>query len=428
MDDRLIPLMSTSYYLKNWMFRQPVERSWMTRTFAPLGPGCLRAAIMVLCSSTIGAGMLALPYSLSTCGLALGVLLLLVVSLSFIGYYRILVRVSTGFDSHSYLQVVEAYYGTEWKTAVELFVLLFCSGMVAALETMLCELGLVLFPEAISPTTQGRRFLFLTLLSVVVLYPLCRFPQLTSLRYVSILPLASITCVMLLALCDLDSIHWDHMVWEYKLDISVCEAICIMYFSFDASINIPSIHNELSKPSFKRMEKVIFRGLFLITLIYLLFSTLGYATTANSVPVIFVLQRKDNWSIRLSQVLVGLNVILEIPLMIHPVRLCMEQIFMREDGSFGLLGRFALLPLLGLPVLAATFLPNTLLYFKVLGATFTVTTGFIIPSNTHLALLFLKFSNSIVKKVGLFLWTSLLTTPACVCLVHIYQQHIAALP
>ena len=414
MDDRLIPLMSHGYYLKNWMFRQPVERTWAARTFSPLDAGCLRAAIMTLCSSTIGAGALALPYAVSRCGLLLGMLLTVVVGVSFMGYYRILVRVSTGFESHSYLQVIEAYYGSGWKRTMEVFVLLFCTAMVAALETILCELGLALLPTAISPNSEATRFLFLTVLTACILFPLCRFPQLTSLRYVSLVPLMSITCVMLLSLYDLQDLQWDEIVW-FKLDLSVCEAVCIMYFSFDASINIPAIHNELTKPSFKRMEKVIMRGLTLITTIYLLVGSFGYATNADSVPSIFVLQGKSHWPIRISQVLVALNIVVEVPLMVHPVRLCLEQMCLLADGRLCVPGRFMLLPLLLLPVIAAAFVPNTVVYFELLGAVFTVTTGFVVPSKAYLALLFLKFSNSLVKKLALFLWTTVLASIAVVC-------------
>jgi hypothetical protein len=422
MEDRLIPLVSHGYYLKNWMFRQPVERTWASRTFSPLDAGCLRAAIVTLCSSTIGAGALALPYAVSRCGLLLGLALMIVVGISFVGYYRILVRVSMGFESHSYLQVVEAYFGSGWKRAAEVFVLLFCTAMVAALQTILCELGVALLPAAIGPSTQATRFLFLAIINALILFPLCRFPQLTSLRYVSLIPLISITCVMLLSLWDLQDLRWDKVVW-YKLDLGVCEAVCIMYFSFDASINIPAIHNELTKPSFKRMEKVIMRGLTLITGIYLLVGSLEYATNAGSVPEIFVLQAKFHWGTYISQILVALNIIVEVPLMVHPVRLCMEQLFLMSDGKLCVPGRIMLFPLLLLPVIAATFMPNAVMYFEILGATFTVTTGFIVPSKVHLALLFLKFSNSLIKKLALFLWTSLLTAAACVCIFLICDRH-----
>lgn len=39
------------------------ERSWCQRTFAPIGPGSLRGAIFNLVSSSIGAGLLSIPFA-----------------------------------------------------------------------------------------------------------------------------------------------------------------------------------------------------------------------------------------------------------------------------------------------------------------------------------------------------------------------------
>ena len=415
MDDHLIPLMSHSYYLKNWMFRQPVERSWVDRTFSKLDAGCLRAAIVTLCSSTIGAGALALPYAVSKCGIALGAVLMILVSASFIGYYRVLVRVSMGFQNHSYLQLVEAYFGKGWKVTIEIFVAISCMAVISSLQAILCEVALSILPVLLDPKSRAARTLLLGVVNIAVLFPLCRHPQLTTLRYVSIVPLVSVTGVLLMSMIHIQLIPWGELLW-YKLDSGVLEAVCIMFFSFDAAINIPAIHNELKKPSFKRMEKVVLRSLLLITTLYLLVGSFGFATNTDHVPSIIVLQGEYSWSLCVAQLLVVLNMVVEIPLSVHPLRLCMEQIFLQEDGSLYLPADIITMMVLFLPMTVAIFVPNITLYFEVLGAIFSVTTGFIIPSTPHSVLLFWKFSNSYIKKVALLLWTLVLATVGVGCL------------
>lgn len=39
------------------------NRGWVSRTFSPLTPGCIRGSIFTLLSSIIGAGILGIPFA-----------------------------------------------------------------------------------------------------------------------------------------------------------------------------------------------------------------------------------------------------------------------------------------------------------------------------------------------------------------------------
>jgi len=151
------------------------KRSWMERTFSPLTPSGVRSSILNFCSSTLGAGLLSLPYAMSACGLATGSVLMVLVGVSFFLFYTCIVRVSECLQIFTYVGMMEASFGRRGKLVTEVMILLFMVGALAIMDTILCSFGLRSLQElglVQDPDSQQTRGLFLL---AVVLCIHCRW-------------------------------------------------------------------------------------------------------------------------------------------------------------------------------------------------------------------------------------------------------------
>lgn len=100
------------------------NRPLRQRTFSALSPSGIRSTVLNFIGSTVGAGMLSLPYAVATCGLLSGVLLLLFVGVSFYLFYASLVRTCDKLTEFTYVGMMRNTYGRGGKLVVEAAVLL----------------------------------------------------------------------------------------------------------------------------------------------------------------------------------------------------------------------------------------------------------------------------------------------------------------
>ena len=155
----------------------------------PEKTNCLRRGGLVgatanLFSSTVGCGILGLPFAFYQSGLLLGVLVLFFAVVCLTGYYVILCWASDYTGEPTYVGIVDKLCGQKWRRVTEASIILQSLGMLCVVQVLLAILLTSLLQAAGWETAAEYRPLIITIYNLVLV--LMVIPeQLSALRYLS---------------------------------------------------------------------------------------------------------------------------------------------------------------------------------------------------------------------------------------------------
>ena len=180
---------------------------------------------------------------------------------------------------------------------------------------------------------SDERWLSITLsliLLAVVWIPMCLPKEITFLRYCSTLCIIGIIYITLvLAFQAPQYITRETMseVTIFKVNSKFFSAVGVTLFAYDGGQNIPSIQNELVFRSKRRIKKVICRGMFIVTLSYVIMGVLGYLTNVTNTPDLIVFrepasgQKSSDWPMVIGRIFVAIYLNMNLPVQLYPTRL-----------------------------------------------------------------------------------------------------------
>jgi len=406
------------------------NRTWTDRTFSILEPGCVRGSIFTLCSSTIGAGVLSLPYAVWDCGLLLGFLLLILGGLVFGLYYMVLIISSERTRIYSYVGLMESLYGSCWKHFTEVSVIIYSFGLLTAVQAILAEFSMQLFfhLQMVDDTADVHtRMLILLLANAFLLLPACLKPELASLRYLSLISVGSIGFLALVIFLQApfyisqNKTFWEDIKWV-EVGLPVVDTAALIFFAYDATINVPIIYTELQRRSHNRIRKVVVRSMTLLIVFFSMVGVFGYLSYVKNTPELVVgREALPGWEGRdyamyVAVAFVTLAVVVEVPTTMNPLRLSIQQLaggttFVYQPTIY----YGATVLLLFMSAGLAILIPSVIFYFKVLGGIFSVFNGFVFPSKHHIAMIYWKTNTKVWKSTLLTLLTLVLAAFGFCC-------------
>lgn len=355
-----------------------------------LKAGSTTASVFNLCSATLGAGALSLPYAVSKAGVLASIVLLFIAA--FLTVYSIQLLIESRYLSRlsSYEDLTMLCFGT-WATyIVEINIALFCFGtcvayIIAMSDCLLPFLELV----TVLPSILRNRAALIIVVSIGILLPLSLVDKMSSLRFTSLLAIVTIS-YLVFAICGI-SLHnagsWpSDITWTASSPKDIALAVPIILFAFTAQVNVFSIYTELRRPSIRRMNKVSGWSTMISLVLYGLIGIFGYLqNTVSTDPDILNNYHLSNPVIAIAQVCVGVTVILAFPLNVFPCRFTLEMMFFSSQGS-----RIPFICLtVGIVVLSALLailLPGIDVVFSLLGSTTSAVVCFILPAAFSLKL------------------------------------------
>ena len=360
------------------------EDGGLIRRVSSMKPGSVQASFCSLFSSTAGIGFLSIPFATSECGLVLGTIVLLLGGVCFSVYYRVLAQACARTGIYSYVGIVDNLYGREWAYVAEMTILTSCFGLLSVMWVITLELCTSLFPFIDSVT---ERILLLFSIALLLELPLSMKPEIASLRYASAFSFLSVA-FLAGAVCyeaflvspSLSSLTL------FNFSLKSVDSIILVLFAYDATIFIPIIFSEMAyskRRSYSMMGNVIQRTNAILMIIYVMLGLGGYLARFPNVPELFVIRANESEGVvmHIGKYLVLITVLVEIPLIINPARLTVQQIvggpafIHRPEVYYG-----STVALTVLPICMALSFRQELTYFKILGGICSVCHGFIFPS------------------------------------------------
>ena len=351
--------------------------------------GSVRGSVFNLCSATLGAGALSLPFAFSKSGWCLGLLMLIVGALATVFSIHLLIRSRLATDCVSYEDLTVDIFGRAMGFIVELNILVFCFGTAIAyiiavgdiLEPVLIEVGLdrlilglpkendtmlamlgdtpssmpALAPSSSSSSsmsgsaglTPGQehtlRISGMIFFFSLVMFPLSLLEKINSLRFTSFFGVAAIFyLVFVTAYASITElvVHGYAETWGkaplFVPDLfSIVEAAPIVMFAFTCQVNVFSIYDELEKQSEKRMGQVTNGAITTCFVVYLgmgLFGFWHYGKDTEGNVLKNAFPTNDPMVIA-SAVCIVLTIVMAFPLVVFPCRYTLDIMLRHFDGS-----------------------------------------------------------------------------------------------
>ena len=213
-------------------------------TAAPLS---LVGPVANLCSATLGAGVLALPYALHQAGLVWGGIMLLLAAFSTLYSLQLLVEGCRVFDTYTYEGIVQLALGKRARTVTEVSILLFCGGCAVAY--------IITVGDIVESLSLNRNWAMLGVWCIAML-PLSLLKTMTSLQSASGVGIFSI--FLLIAVANIHywqdvsnretfPITWSTLLWPAHGVTSVLTACPLIIFAFSCQPNVCAIYHELTE-------------------------------------------------------------------------------------------------------------------------------------------------------------------------------------
>lgn len=340
-----------------------------TRQFPRTVP-VVMGAVANLCSATLGAGILSLPYSMQQAGYLGGMFLLLMSAWSTRASIDILTHASDSYQIYTYEGVVEKCLGRFTRTVVEWSILVFCVGCAVAyciaVGDILTISGLLL------PVEHGARELSMVLVWAMAMMPLSLLRTMKSLQCSSTIGIASISTLVFAAF-----VHWMEdredqpdatptnatdwtlnslestdnamlqRLWPEHGFLSVLQACPIILFAFCCQVNVLAIFEELPSRTdtiqtnddsstthndkFCIMSLVTKYGVGICAALYTSLSLIVMADTDQVPPNVLLLYAPPKGIMQVATAGMAAAVITAFPLNIFPARLSILSMLHRKQ-------------------------------------------------------------------------------------------------
>ena len=290
-------------------------------------------AVSNLCSATLGAGVLALPYALKQAGLVWGAVLLLISAISTLYSLQLLVTACHVLHEYTYEGIVQTCLGKRARTITEISILLFCGG---------CAVAYVITVGDILGALHLPRQVCMILVWTTTMFPLSLLKTMTSLQAASGVGIFSIGLLVVVAIIHLlhDSKEqqqqqmlpsFESLLWPANGMTSVLMACPLVLFAFSCQVNVCAIYKELNdKP---HMTRVLWVAVTVCAILYTAISLAAYLDFTTSVQPNVLQNYCPSSSHPLIQMAFGgmtVAVVMAFPLNIFPTRVTLEGLYEKK--------------------------------------------------------------------------------------------------
>lgn len=317
-------------------------------------PGSIKGSIFTLMTATLGAGILSLPLAMYNSGLIWSIIIF--VFSGVISYYTtfLLVQCSEISGHKTYMNLSKHVFdhlpGNFVFIIIKVCFFLNNFGTVVSyivLENKLFAKATQFIAGDSAPSwlTDPQGKFWATAFIIIVVYPMTFARTYKSLNFVFIIGVFFMFYVtaIVVSLCfapsygDVSS-NFDHVkLFDFS---GTSKTLGIALFAYACHPNVLDIYMELNRPSRRRMNKVLTRGLFLVFILYMLAGIFGYVTFSQAIGqltsednggMILLANYDGNVGIKIAILTIALSVLCSIVLVVRPSKDSLLEIFYNED-------------------------------------------------------------------------------------------------
>lgn len=357
-------------------------------------PGAnLLALVTSLANTTLGAGIVAIPYFFSQCGILLGIVILVAIGLVSAFASILLVEAAERSSSWTYMELATAAYDKRGLVCVQSTILALTLGVMSAFFVELGEVAEELLSEG--QHWWGTASVIKFVLGAVVLLPLGLQKSLASLAKFSLIVVASIIYLVAIVsfLGGYSKDEGSHNTDDVKM-VSVGSkfftALPIIVLSFGNQVNVQQVVTEMRQPTASRIRTLIVSTNLLVSAMYLVIGITGYSrfgsdTKDNIISNYHGFSGVNSGLFSIARVGILLIVLFSYPMLLQPCRTCLNSVLGIEQPSYAVFAGETT-AIIGCTWLVSIFVPALGTIMGYTGAVAGTLLGFIYPAVFHLKL------------------------------------------
>ncbi|EER08191.1 10 transmembrane domain, possible aa transporter, putative [Perkinsus marinus ATCC 50983] len=302
-----------------------------------LAEGSEAAAAFSLMKGTLGAGALAVPYTMYGAGIIAGTILLCAMCFFTFLSVEMIVRAQDIAQKDTYEDLVEMLFGKKLGWIFQIGLFLFCFGTAAAYIVTIYDIFNPVFVAAFGSnpdTWYGIMFVdrvyFSTLVTVVILLPISLLKGIGSIRYLTMAGSVGVCFLAITAIYTLsrygvsDAFDVD-TAWTPINAGSLMSAFSTYIFAFSSQPNVPEIYVGLSNRKPSAMRRVTAVSMIVSVIVYLMVGILFFVNFGDDIASSVLISlspmiQSGDPMVCIAFILMGVAIIGCFPLNIYPVR------------------------------------------------------------------------------------------------------------
>ena len=289
-------------------------RTCPQRTCGPMGPGSMRGCIFNLCILSLGTGSLALPQKIGYMSLLVSPIVIFVSGAINYWTLTILGDVARKHKIRKYEEVVSKLFNEKLSHFLGIVMVLNQSGMIILYQVIMYKLlggvineffslGYANVEEFVAQSFWSQKkikFLVCYLITITILFPLCRLKTISNMRYASTFGIISLFLLIFIVLIECP-FFYKHNVTEgnqkinlmnirpgFDKDLQFLQSISTIIYAFACHVGVFPVLNSLHNPTRKRVQKVFRRATMLDIVCYLIIGISGYLSQPEHTPDLIV--------------------------------------------------------------------------------------------------------------------------------------------
>jgi len=308
------------------------NRTCFQKTFGKMGPGSMRGCIFNLCILSLGTGSLALPQKIGYMSLLASPIVIFVSGAINYWTLTILGDVARKYKLRKYEDVVSKLFSQNLRIFLGIVMVLNQSGMIILYQVIMYKLLGGVINEFFSLgysnvedfvaesfwSEKKVKFFVCYLITIVVLFPLCRLKTISKMRYASTFGILSLFLLIFIVLIECPFFYRHNVIkgnqkvnyFDVKpgfgKDLQFFQSISTIIYAFACHVGVFPVLNSLHNPTRKRVQKVFRRATLLDIVCYLIIGFSGYLSQPQNTPDL-ILERdkifKNDFLMTIGQIL-----------------------------------------------------------------------------------------------------------------------------
>ena len=286
------------------------NRTCFQKTCGKMGPGSMRGCIFNLCILSLGTGSLALPQKIGYMSMVASPIVIFVSGA--INYWTLTILGDVGrkYKLRKYEDVVSKLFSKQLSSFLSVVMVFNQSGMIILYQVIMYKLlggvineffslGYSNVEEFVADSFCSEKkvkFFVCYLITIVVLFPLCRLKTISHMRYASTFGILSLFLLIFIVLVECpffynhnvvkggQKINFSDLTPGFQKDMQFLQSISTIIYAFACHVGVYPVLNSLHNPTRKRVQKVFRRATLLDIICYLIIGYSGYLTQPNKTP------------------------------------------------------------------------------------------------------------------------------------------------
>ena len=274
-------------------------RTCFQKTFGKMGPGSMRGCIFNLCILSLGTGSLALPQKIGYMSLVASPIVIFVAGAINYWTLTILGDVARKHKLRKYEDAVSLLFNKNLSHFLGIVMVLNQSGMIILYQVIMYA-NVENFVAESFWSQKKIKFLVCYLITITILFPLCRLETISKMRYASTFGILSLFLLIFIVLVECP-FFYKHNVIQGKQkinmmdvspgfgkDLQFFQSISTIIYAFACHVGVFPVLNSLRNPIRKRVQKVFRRATLLDIICYLIIGFSGYLSQPENTPDLIV--------------------------------------------------------------------------------------------------------------------------------------------